>query len=600
MARREDKQGRKNAARAPGRLRRTVRAVLPSRDEWRANRESLLWAFGSVFLLRLCHPPLDFWPLAFVALVPWLWGLRRTTPRMAFWVSWLFGFLHFLTVFLWLGALVRFNPFILLGIPLLSLFKGLFYALSGAGMVYFARRMGPWQAVLLGVLWFAGWEWWRSVGALGAPFALLGHAAGTFLPLAQVTSIGGVPLLSAFVLLMNLAVMEFIAAYRLKALDVGVFARSALAVALLVVAIPWGLWVMSNTAVGLDDNPIHLKVAILQPNIPQDLKYASYADRDPVRRRELQDQFTLELLSMMDELEPGEHDLVVTPEAGFTQQLFDASPNADVQRELRERAAILEAPIVVGANDNMFLTAEGDYSENIADALVVDGYLADVQVYNGIYIVRPDDNRIKNRSDYRKVHLMPFGETVPYFDLIPGLQEKIVQIGSFGRGEKHQPPFYVDVDPTPGDPTDEKVPLHIGPTICFEDMFAYLHNRLARRGVQVFVNFTNNAWFDPSLGSRFHFAYARYRAPETRRPVVFVTNTGVTAVVDGAGRIVDELPPLEKGILKTSVRVPAEPELTLYGRFGDWFGILGFLVSWAVLLFFWWKEHQRARAITDS
>lgn len=572
---------RKTAPRERGPVLRFLALLVPPVRELAERWQLLGWLVASVVLFRLTMAPTYFWPLGFVCLVPWFWALRGTKPRMAFWISWIYGFLLGLALYGWLTSLSRFNPFIYLGIPLLAIFQGLYLAVAGAGIVSLSRRLRPTVALLAALPWWAGLEWLRSIGDLGNPYALLGHTVAHFLPLAQTTSLGGVVLLSAVVLATNLALMEALAARQRNLVDAGVVARTVGSLLVPVVLSVWGLGVMSSTRAGEEDG-IPVRVAMLQPNVDQDDKFTSYTDPDPVVRWRLSTAFTKDLFELMDELEPGTLDLVVVPESALTQLWFDVEAHeAQLQAELRERAARLGATLVVGASDTAFRREDGSLTEYVHEA----DPQAYVEAYVSLYVFRPEDEEFKVAGDYRKIHLMPFGETVPVLNLIPGVAENIVQIGEFLRGDRTQPPIFIDVDPQPDDPTSELVPVHIGPTICFEDMFAYLHNRLVRRGVQLFVNSTNNAWFDPGLGSRHHFDHARLRAVETRRPVLFCTNTGVTAVVSGTGEIVERLPRFERTTLQTTVMVPRDGGVTLYARVGDWFGMLGLLGSLALFAF---------------
>lgn len=559
-------------------LRRAIAWLLPPVSELRQRPLAFAWAFASVVLLRLCHPPLPLWPLAFVALVPWLWGLRGTTPRAAFWISLFFGALHFLTVYTWLGSLSRFNPFIWVGIPLLCIFQGLHIAAAGAGMVAFARRLPPWPALVLSALWWAGWEWWRSVGPLGAPFALMGHAVGDFLPLVQIVSLGGVPLLSALLVAANLALMETIASALRRMVDAGVVSRIATVLALVVAGSLWGGTAMRST-MRTANAGLPVRVAILQPNVDQERKFASYAAKTWDEMREMQNALTLDALQMLDAVEPGSADLVVLPESAFTQYQFDH--DEELQAELRDRARSLEATIVCGANDIVFVKPGGDFSENQWEADMRDEYPR-TEMYGGLYVFRPGDEDLKIRADYHKTHLMPFGECLPYFDLIPGLAENVVKIGTFLRGDSDQPAIWLRVAGSEEERATARPQVRIGPTICFEDMMSYLHRRQARRGATLFVNITNNAWFDPSLGSRLHADYAHFRCPETRLPMVLATNSGVSGVISGTGEVLGELPVRERAAQTFTVNVPREPVVTLYSRLGDWFGILGFAAGWIV------------------
>lgn len=528
----------------------------------------------------LCFPPFSLWPVAFVALVPWLWALRGTSVRGALWLSMVFGFLFFVAVFHWLTSLARFNPMIYLGIPLVGIYQGLYVAVAGAGMVAAARRLNPWAALAIGMGWWAGMEWWRSLGPLGSAFALLGHAVRDCTPLVQVTSLGGVPLLSALVLGVNLAIMETIAAWRRGAVEFATIARLAATVGLVAGAWIWGAGVVAATDAAAAEG-IALRVAIIQTNVPQDEKFSSYASEDPAEVRAAQDAMTRRLLAQIDEVEPGSVDLIVTPESAFTDFFFDL--DREVQREVRERSHRIGAPILAGAVDCAFVRADGSFTNDPSEGAPDASGNLPYEAWVGLYLFRPDDTTQRQVADYQKIHLMPFGENVPYFDLIPGLQENIVQVGTFQRGDRWQAPMFIPVHESPDTPRDAVTQVQLGPTICFEDMFAGLSGRWAYRGAQVLVNVTNNAWFDPSLGGVFHSEFARLRSPETRLPQILATNTGPTAVIDAAGRVVDTMPRFQKGVKVVTIRVPRTPAGTWYSRLGDWFGMLGFFGGIAVL-----------------
>jgi apolipoprotein N-acyltransferase len=543
--------------------------VLPPVRELAAHRLAFAWCLLAAVLWRLCYAPLGWWPLAFVALVPWLWSLRRTTTRGAFWLSWFFGFVFFVLMSLWLGSLARFNAFIWLGIPALAAFQGLYIAFAGAGIVHAARQWPPTVAFVFGALWWAGLEWWRSVGPLGNPFALLAHGVGGFDPLVQLVSLGGLFLVSSLVFAVNLTIMEIIASVRLRIVDPGTILRAVASVGLVVWAVVWG----SGVIRGLDDpeqDTLPVRVALLQPNVDQELKFESYTVEDPSLRHGM----TLELLEMLDSLEPGTLDLVVTPESAITEFFFDL--DVDLQRELRQRTNRLGATLIIGANDGILKRDDGGLTESFSEARILDNGNPDYHEYNGMFVFRPGETELKKRAEFQKVHLMPFGETVPYFWIIPGLQEHIVQVGGLMRGAMDQPPIFFPVPNDPGHPHTEYTQVQIGPSICFEDMFSYLHRRWNRRGAQLHVNITNNGWFEPSIGAQLHHDFARFRALETRTPMVFATNTGVTAAVDVTGQVIDSLPRLEKGILIATVHVAREPRVTWYGRLGNLIGWIGF------------------------
>jgi len=583
----------RRAAERPGVLWMLGLLLPPVRELW-AHRLAFAWCLLSVLLLRLCYAPFSLWPLAFVALVPWLWSLRRTTTRGAFWISWFFGFCFFLWIFIWLGALSRFNPFIWLGLPVVAAYQGIFVAFAGAGVVHAARRLPPSVAFVFAAVWWSGLEWWRSVGPMGNPFALLGHGVGDFHSLVQIVSLGGVLLLSALLFAVNLAIMEAIASIRLRVLDLGAILRGATCVALVVVAAMWGRGVIAQLDEIAEDG-IAVRVAMLQTNIDQEIKFESYTIEDPT----LRDMLTVNLLSQLDKLEPNTLDLVVTPESSITEFFFDRNP--DIQRELRERADRLNATIVIGSNDGIFQREDGTLTELFSEARILENGYPDYHEFNGFFVFRPGETAMNTRADFQKIHLMPFGETVPYVWIIPGVQEHIVQVGNLMRGSMSQAPVFFPVPVDPVDPHTEYHQIMMGPSICFEDLFAYLHRMWNRRGAQLHVNITNNAWFDPYAGAQMHHDFARFRAPETRTPMVLATNTGITAALDAAGRRIAILPAMERDILYATVHVPRESRVTWYSRLGDvigWLGFFGGVIALAVMLWGDWKQ-VRARTGTD-
>lgn len=550
--------------------------LLPPIGELRAQPSAFGWAFLAAVLTMLCHPPFGFWPLAFVSLVPWLWALRRKTPRAAFWISWFFGSWWMLFLFFWLHHLSAFNPAIYLGIPLLALFQGLFPAVAGGLFVWAAGRTGPTRALCASVVVWTGLEWLRTVGELAAPCGQLGAGARDLIPFIQVASLGGVYLASALVMAFNIAMMEVLVLATKRLFDPVSAARIGAAAALVIGATAWGGMVVSSSR-ERDAGGVSVRVAMLQPNIAQDEKVESYSSFDPDVRDRLNTAMTVQLLGMLDALDRGV-DLVVMPESAFTDSGFEF--DEDLQRALRDRAEEHGAVLVAGATDLLFRTPGGGLTDDLAGAQTNAAGFAEIEVANAIFTFSPHDQETKNAADYRKIALMPFGEAAPFGRFLPvlnRLQENFLGIGSFVRGERQQPLLAAHGAPAAEDPLAPRPVFLMGPSICFEDLFAGLHRRMAKRGAQLYVNVTNNAWFDPGAGSTFHFEYARLRCVENRLPMVRATNSGITAVIDSTGAVAERGPLREEATVLATIMVPADPSPTLYARLGDWFGMGCFL-----------------------
>jgi apolipoprotein N-acyltransferase len=115
----------------------------------------------------------------------------------------------------------------------------------------------------------------------------------------------------------------------------------------------------------------------------------------------------------------------------------------------------------------------------------------------------------------------------------------------------------------------DKPTIKIGALVCFEDSLQRETRDIVRAGAQVLVNITNDAWFAQTAGSAQHFANAHLRSVEARLPMLRSTNTGVTCSIDAFGRVESHIDPFSEGIDTLSVRVPIQPQLSVYSRFGD-------------------------------
>ena len=173
-------------------------------------------------------------------------------------------------------------------------------------------------------------------------------------------------------------------------------------------------------------------------------------------------------------------------------------------------------------------------------------------VYNSIYVI---DHTGSIAAVYDKVHLVPFGEYLPFEQILEriGLQELTEQRGGFLAGDRHR------LIAVPGAP--EALPL-----ICYEVVFAAEVRPHGKRPGWI-VNVTNDGWFGISTGPYQHFQQARVTAIELGLPLVRAANTGISGVVDPVGRIINALPLGSEGVLDSSL--PRAIGATFYARFGD-------------------------------
>lgn len=556
--------------------RRRLAALFPAGPEWRQLGVGALLGLLSALLHRLTLPPVGWWPLAFVCLLPWLWSLRGCRPALAFWIGFVFGVADSVGAFWFLNKTVRFNGMAMVGLPIMHVFFGLHVGVVGSIAVALGRRLHPAAALVLTALAWGAMEWWKGSGQLAVPIGFLSHGLVDAPWIAGAASLGGVPLVSAVVVAMNLALMTVLAALRARG-GFGIAAlNGAVAAAIAIVAISWSV---ASTRTS-DAETRTLRIAFVQPNVEQMLKLRSYADPDAATRQQLQETMTLGVLRQIDAIEREDADLIVTPETVFTTSYFDF--DAALHRELNGRARDLRTPILVGAMDTVIYTKDGQPTDSIeAGVDPATGFPWRRDDLNGLWLFDGREPDHRPAADYHKVVLVPFGESAPYVSKIPGFVEFVVGMGLLTAGEA---PHALAI-PLRAEFGQEAQTLSIGPSICFEDLIPWIHRVYARAGVQLFVNVTNDAWYDPSYGAAMHALCARWRCLENRTPMIRVTNTGLSMWIDERGEVRTLLPAgtaLERIV---EVTVPSvAPTPTLYARLGDTFGIASFVLVLGALL----------------
>ncbi len=482
-------------------------AAIAGQPAWRAAALALVLGASAA----LAQPPFHALPLllpAFVGLV-WLIDGRRRLVGAGL-IGWMFGLGYFLVGLHWVANafLVDASRHALVMAPAvfgLAAGMALFPALAAVA----ARRApgGDWRRpVVLALAWVV-LEWVRGWLFTGFPWSLIGHAAAFSDPLMQGASIAGVFGLSAVLLL----------AASLPARWRHPGGRWGSLVAFVALGLLWGFgeWRLARP---LPADGASVPLRIVQPNIAQALKW----------RRELRQANFERHLALSAKTPAAAGTVLIWPETA-TPFFLDESEAAR-----RRIGALLPA-------DGLALIG--------SPRRVPTGPL---RLRNSLLAVQPDG---RVAFGYDKHHLVPFGEFLPFRDLLGHLG-----LDKFAAGA-------VDYSPGPG----PRTLVHPGlpalwPLICYEAIFA---TETPAERPQWLLNVTNDAWFGDSIGPRQHFEIARFRAIEQGLPLIRAANTGISAVVDARGRVAAALPLGEAGVLDAMLPPPLA-DATLYSRFADW------------------------------
>ena len=175
-------------------------------------------------------------------------------------------------------------------------------------------------------------------------------------------------------------------------------------------------------------------------------------------------------------------------------------------------------------------------------------------------------------AQYDKIRLMPFGEYVPLPRWLPGAGMVTGVVGEFTPGERYT---LIPLGREEGRP-------HAGTFICLESAYPYITRRLTREGADVLIELTNDAYQGDTAVLRQHLSNAVFRAVETGRPLLRVTNTGISARITPRGEVFDETGRFVEAVRAWPVARAGGGE-TFYVRFGDAFAAACAVVSFAAL-----------------
>lgn len=583
----------------------------------------LMAAVASGLLVAGLFPPFQMSAAVWVALVPLLAALWSLNGKRAAWkgfgLGWLAGTLSCLVQFNWLAIV---SP---LGVVVMPLYLGVFWGAFGA----FAASLGnPWRkhgasvaadfaptpsfglshtalcdsllslrvafchaAVWAGLEWLRGWLFtgfsWNGLGVAFRESLAMAQAADLF----GLTGLAMVPVFFQSVLLQAGRRMLDGArdGIRRTRLDFGI---AALIVGLFVC---YGIIRIALEGRG---ESVRLKTLLVQINIPQDAArvlwepldvHMAYEEETLKALHSMADNDAARLKEAMEKSDEGAislswPDWVMWPESALTGRIMrtDDGSWGVWQENLSTIARVRTAgpfQLIYGTNELEAVKTE--------DGLLV--MKEKGRAWNSLAVMTPEDEL----QTYRKHHLVIFGETIPFVDSIPLLkkiyeqQAGIEYGGSFTPGESFEPlPI----------PTAAGTVIGAIPTICFEDTVARLPRKFVRPVPQVIVNVTNDGWFKESAAAAQHFANARFRAIELRRPLIRCANNGVSAAVDTTGSTAhpDTGKPqilhdehgshFTRGSLFTELDVPLQPSFSLYAIIGDWgvigISLIGLLTSW--------------------
>lgn len=566
----------------------------------------------SALMVAGLFPPYNAVGLAWFALAPLLaalWSLEgKRRALRGFGLAWLAGSVSSGAQFSWLAEVSW------LGAVLLPIYLGCFWGLFGA---YAATLGNPWSqeqpkpeadphearrermlaiappkksgaalaslraAACAGAVW-AGLEWLRGWLFTGFGWNPLGVAFHQTPVVAQFADLLGVLGISLVVVFFQAVLVQTARRLTQSARDGRRRSRWDFVGAAVAVALMLGYGIVT-TGIEKKRASVRLKALLVQLNVPQDAAQMHWDDLEIHRAYEDDTLKALENLTQSNEKslqQAMEHttdgqvalrwpDWVIWPESAMRGRILKASDGSwgAWQENINTLAAVRTGgpfSLIYGAIE---LEGIPDTDGNIIPK-------PDGGMYNCLVAMDPDDHL----QTYRKNHLVIFGETIPFMDSLPFLKEIYKQqsgteyLGSFNSGGSFEPLSLKAADTM----------VEIIPSVCFEDTVPRLTRKFTRQAPQVIVNITNDGWFRESAAAAQHFANARFRAIELRRPMLRCANTGVSAAIDTTGSTAHPDDPRVPQVLSdpatghftrksqlVELNIPLRPATTLYGLIGD-------------------------------
>ena len=505
---------------------------LPFMAAARASHPTLAEAslvIASALLLILSFPDFELWPLAWIGLVPFLLIVARPLPDgRALLLGWLWGaiffygtcwwltypMIHYAQISVWLAY-----PLLILPIALVAAFPALFSLLLSRLMA----RFGLGAVFATPLLWVAG-EWARYE-VTGQLWNALGYSQAFHPLLIQPARWGGVYAVSFLIVAVNTTLTFALSRRTAKGLT--------LSLALLVfILFTFGAAALQGTR-----NLIHRSaraplVVVVQPNVPM-------AGSDDLVALE-------QLLNRHLELS--------------AQGLLNAPPDLLVARLV----IWPESPMNFSySRDSHLRDVVGNFARSNHTSVLLNSLepAADGGEHNSAVMVN-EEGRIV--AQYDKIRLMPFGEYVPLPHWLPGASSVRGIVGDFTPGSSYT-----------------LMPLgafRVGVFICIEAAHPAIARRYANEGANVLINISNDGYLGPTPVMRQHLSNAIFRAVESDRDLVRVTNNGISADIDSFGRVLDSTPALESAVRTWRVGNWKESR-TFYTRRGDLFAYACALIT---------------------
>ncbi|MBF0292936.1 MAG: apolipoprotein N-acyltransferase, partial [Nitrospinae bacterium] len=488
--------------------------------------------------LALAFPDYHLWPLAWVGLVPLLLALRGKSPASGALLGFIAGAVFFETTIWWIiNTVTEYGhaPFWIAALvqALFLCVISSYIAFFGFAVTWIARRSSEDLALASAPPLWVAIEFARgNMGHIAFPWSRLADSQYLVTPIIQIADIVGEEGISFLIVLASASAVK-VALYfmnRRSAKAAFPAAWAVVSAALIVTAIGYGYFRLG------EKNPSAkpVRVALIQGNIDQARKW----DKSYIRP-----QLEIYMRRTVQAANEGIK-TIIWPETAAP-FFFGQDPTGDAM--IKELSRETGATIIFGSP--AYIERDGK-----------------IIAYNRSWVVRPDGFT----QSYDKVHLVPFGEYVPFGNVLSFVHRVVTAIG--------------EMEPGSAVTTLDAGEFKAGVQICYEVIFPRYSREIGVIGGTALVNITNDSWYGDSPASRQSLAMGVFRAVENRIPMLRAAQSGVSAIVNDKGQIVSETPLFVETTLAGEF-APKTGAPTVYARMGDLFSWLCILSASAIAVY---------------
>ena len=422
------------------------------------------------------------------------------------------------------------------------------------------RKLGELSGIFSLILFWLTFEFFQHIWELRWPWLTLGNGFANSVKTIQWYEFTGVLGGSLWILIAN-----FLIYFSIKQIFRGDWRKSliysGISLSLIVIPISYSVIRYSD----FQDKGSILKVLILQPNLdPYTQKFSGINSKNQVDR----------LISLADESTDKSTDLILAPETALPDQWED-SVSTEKSDLVALSVLMQKFPNVAFISGAMTRRKVRVNEEISATTRLSDDGMFYYDLYNSALIFEKSK---EIRFNHKSI-LVSGVEKMPFQKYFSFLSNFLLRIGGVSGSLSEGSATVFELESKKG---------CVGSVICFESVFGDHVGELVKKGADCLVVITNDGWWRQSAGVWQHLGYSRLRAIETRRDVARSANTGISAIINKRGDVVEETK--INAETSFSVMLKLNDELTFYTKYGDWLGRISLLLSGLVILFYFFRS----------